>query len=113
MVAGVAVALIHWAVPTLRAERDLDMIEVGYFRAVQSVFAQIHDPKAVVFVRYGPGHNPNLSLVHNVADPAHAPLWVVYDRGAENAQLLRFARDRVGYVFDEDAWTLTRVADTK
>jgi len=73
------------------------------------VFAQIHDPKAIVFVHYGPGHNPNLSLVHNVADPARAPLWVVYDRGAENGELLRFARDRVGYVFDEDAWTLTRI----
>jgi hypothetical protein len=109
VVAGVAIAAMWWAVPTLRAERDLDMIEIDYHRAVESVFAQIHDPKAIVFVRYGPGHNPNMSLVHNVADPAHERLWIVYDRGAENARLMRLARDRVPYLFDEDAWTLTRL----
>jgi hypothetical protein len=86
------------------------MIEIGYHRAVESVFARIHERRAIVFVRYGPGHNPNMSVVRNVADPAQAPLWVVYDRGAENARLMRFAHDRVGYLFDEDAWTLTRIA---
>jgi hypothetical protein len=109
VVAGVAIALMAWAVPTLREVRLLDAIEVGYQRAAAAVFAQIHDPKAIVFVRYGPGHNPNMSLVRNVPDPAEARVWVVYDRGAEDARLLRLARDRVGYVFDEDAWTLTRL----
>jgi Dolichyl-phosphate-mannose-protein mannosyltransferase len=109
VVFGVAVAATWWAVPTPRAERDMDMIEIGYHRAVESVFAKIHDPKAIVFVRYGPGHNPNMSLVHNLPDPLHAPLWVVYDRGADNARLMRLARDRAAYLFDEDAWTLTRI----
>jgi hypothetical protein len=106
---AVAALIIAWAVPTLREERLIDLIEIDYHRAVESVFAQIHDPKAIVFVRYSPGHNPNMSLVHNLPDPSRAPLWVVYDRGAENARLLRLARDRVGYLFDEDAWTLTRL----
>jgi hypothetical protein len=110
VIAAVAACLIALDVLIVRSERDLDMIEIGYHRAVESVFARIHDPRAIVFVRYGPGHNPNMSVVRNVADPATAPLWVVYDRGAENARLMRFARDRVGYLFDEDAWTLTRIA---
>jgi hypothetical protein len=108
---AVVALIVAWAIPTLREERLLDLIEIDYHRAVDSVFAQIHDPKAIVFVRYSAGHNPNMSLVHNVPDPSRAPLWVVYDRGADNARLLRIARDRVGYLFDEDAWTLTRLSN--
>jgi hypothetical protein len=109
VVLGLAVAVVSWTIPVLRAERDLDMLEVGYHLAVESVFARIHDPKAIVFVRYGPGHNPNMSVVRNDADAATARLWVVYDRGADDARLMRLAPDRVPYLFDEDRWALARL----
>ena len=69
---------------------------------------------AIVFVRYAPTHNDGLSLVRNVPTLASERVWVVYDRGAENARLLALAPRRTPYLFDEASWTmrpLTRAAD--
>lgn len=62
---------------------------------------------AIVFVRYAPTHNDGLSLVRNVPDLRAAPVWIVYDRGVENAALRRVAPQRAAYLFDEGAWALT------
>jgi hypothetical protein len=57
--------------------------------------------KAIVFVRYGPNHNPHMAFVYNDPDLANAKRWIVYDRGPENLQLLKLAPGRVGYLYDE------------
>ena len=64
------------------------------------------DDSAIVFVRYSRAHNDGLSLVRNVPDLAGERVWVVYDRGAENAQLMSIAPGRAAYLFDEGSWTL-------
>ena len=61
---------------------------------------------AIVFVRYARNHNDGLSLVRNVPDVRAAPVWIVYDRGAENAELRRLAPQRAAYLFDEAEWAL-------
>ncbi|MDB4882650.1 MAG: hypothetical protein JWL95_1416 [Gemmatimonadetes bacterium] len=69
---------------------------------------------SIVFVRYATSHNDGLSLVRNAPVLADAPVWTVYDRGAENARLMALAPERAAYLFDEATWTLrplTRTAD--
>jgi hypothetical protein len=76
-------------------------------RAFESLVGRIPEERAVVFVRYGPEHNYHASLIRNGPDLERARVWRVYDRGAENAELLRQAPGRVGYLYDEEAGTLT------
>jgi hypothetical protein len=81
----------------------------AYPRAFARTLADIPDPRAVVFVRYHPRHNPHLSLIENAADPARARIWVARDRGADNLRLISLAPDRAPYLFDEASWTLYRL----
>ena len=80
-----------------------------YHEAFESLLAHIAEPRAVVFVRYGPKHNDGLSVVRNVATPSDSRIWTAYDRGADNARLLQLAPDRAPYLFDETSWTLRRL----
>ena len=64
---------------------------------------------AIVFVRYSQEHNDGLSLVRNVPNLAAERVWVVYDRGADNTQLMSVAPRRSAYVFDEARWSLRRL----
>ena len=75
------------------------------FREQVSALSQ----KAVVFVRYAQGHDIHSSLIVNVPDLEAAPAWVVYDRGAENTQLLAVAGGREAYIFDEESGRLLRM----
>jgi hypothetical protein len=69
--------------------------------------ATIQAPRAVLFVRYSPAHNPHVSFVRNSADPERERVWVAYDRGpAENIRLLAHVPDRVPYLFDETSGTI-------
>jgi len=61
-----------------------------------------------VFIRYAPAHPIYRSLIANEPDLASARAWLVYDRGDDNARLVRLAPDRVPYVYDEAAGTLLR-----
>ena len=78
----------------------------AYFERFDAVVGDIPDQRALVFVRYAPTHNDNLSLVRNPADYDRARIWIVHDRGADNARLLAAANDRRAYLFDERSWSL-------
>jgi hypothetical protein len=80
-----------------------------YFKAAQTLFGRIPEAKAIVFVRYGPEHTADSSLVVNPPDYDDARLWVVHDRGADNERLRALAPQRAGYVFDEASWSLWRL----
>lgn len=64
-------------------------------------------PPALVFVRYGPRHVSHYSLIQNPPDYDVAPYWVVYDRGAENAELLAKAAGRSAWIYDEAQGAIT------
>jgi hypothetical protein len=94
---------------TARAARAEHAYSSAYHQAFASLVDQIPDAKAIVFVRYAPNHNHNLSLVRNSADPATARVWTAYDQGAANASLLQLAPDRAPYLFDEASGSLTQL----
>ncbi len=81
----------------------------AYARRFAETLAGVTDPKAIVFVRYHPRHNPHWSLIENPADFAHARIWVARDREADNLRLIALAPDRAPYLFDEASWTLYRL----
>jgi len=73
----------------------------SYQRAFLAAIDRLPAQKSIVFVRYGPDHNPHLSLLYNDPDLPSARHWLVYDRGADNLRLMRAAPDRAAYLFDE------------
>ncbi|HSD66913.1 MAG TPA: hypothetical protein VLF95_09440, partial [Vicinamibacteria bacterium] len=82
---------------------------VAYHRAFARALAAIPEERALVFVRYGPWHNPHRSLVVNPGDHARARVWVVHDRGEDDRRLIALAPDRAPYLFDEGSRTLRRL----
>lgn len=81
----------------------------AYYDAFADLVKQIPDQRAVVFVRYGATHLDGMSLIRNVPDMQHAPVWTAYDRGPDNARLMALAPERTPYLFDESTWTLRRL----
>jgi hypothetical protein len=109
--ATVAVFLLALAacipgVMTLRVIREQVNADRTYFERFDAVLGGIRDERAIVFVRYAPNHNDNLSLVRNPASHDEARVWIAHDRGADNARLVAAAKDRRAYLFDEGSWTL-------
>lgn len=94
---GLAIA----SVPQLGMARTIHAGRARYFHNVDARLAAIRDPRAMVFIRYAPDHYLHWSLIRNEPDPATARLWRVYDRGADDARLMRAAPDRVPYLYDE------------
>jgi len=82
-------------------------------RAFRRIVAEIPEPKAIVFVRYGPNHNATFDvhfpLVDNEPDLPKARVWIVYDRGPDNARLRAIAPDRAPYLYDEANASLIRM----
>jgi hypothetical protein len=97
---------------TVRQVRAVSESDHAYHAAFVKRLREIQEPRAVVFVRYGPRHNDGLSLVHNPVDLDAARVWTVYDRGDDNDRLLRLAPDRTPYLFDEASGTLSRIQRT-
>jgi hypothetical protein len=112
---GLALTLILMLAPALD---DLELVhtarqrETLYHRNFQQLTSAIPDSKAIVFVRYRPNHAAHFSLVRNVPDLSSAPVWVVYDRGEEDARLLRLAPDRAAYLYDDVRLAIVPLGDS-
>lgn len=96
--AAVAGLLGVVAIRTARGEHEERASEQRAFRAAME---HLPETPAIVFVRYGPLHDFRKSLIDNEPDLERAPVWIVYDRGADNVRLRRLAPDRAAYLFDE------------
>lgn len=79
-------------------------------RAFRQLLSSLPDEKAIVFVRYAPGHDPDLGLIANEPDLDSARVWIVYDRGEENARLLKLAPERTAYLYEEAGRRLERIS---
>ena len=101
-----AVATLVPAVLTLRSMRDQIDRDHAYHERFDAIRHQIGDERAIVFVRYAATHNDNLSLVRNPASHDDARVWIVHDRGTDNARLIAAAPTRRAYLFDEASWTI-------
>lgn len=76
--------------------------QIAFRRAVAAL-----PGRSIVFVRYDPSrHDPHRALVSNPPDLERAAVWIVHDRGGDDARLLRLAPDRAPYVHDEARDTL-------
>jgi hypothetical protein len=106
------VAMAYPTVVTLRQVRAQIVTDHAYYEAFVASLPPEPD-SAIVFVRYAPSHNDGLSVVRNVPDIRSERIWTVYDRGAENAQLLRLAPARRPYLFDEASWSLKPLEGVK
>jgi hypothetical protein len=100
--AGVFLVL-PFRVQSARSEHLRNAAAQLYF---QELLQAVPQP-AVVFVRYGPRHVSHYSLIQNPVDYDTAPVWLVYDRGRENADLLALAPGRAAYLYDEELGALT------
>jgi len=105
VLATVLVAMVYPTYVTLHQVRAQIVADHAYYEAFQASLPGEPDT-AIVFVRYARSHNDGLSLVRNVPNPSTERIWTAYDRGAENAQLLRLAPNRKAYLFDEGSWAL-------
>ena len=102
-------ALVWFAVPRINGARHYADLSHNTLRSWRTfVNSAIPDQRAILFVRYAPWHYVHESLVANDPDLANARLWIVYDRGAEDAKLAAVAPDRATYLFDEQTHLLTR-----
>ena len=105
IVAGVSMLMVLFLadfakVMVVNAHRNTVAVQ-RYQRSFLSAIDQLPAEKAIVFVRYGPEHNPHLSLLYNEPDLPKARRWLVYDRGPDNLRLMRAAPDRATFLFDE------------
>ena len=99
---GVFASAITTAVSARRTHVSMAVFDES-FRATLST---LPTARSIVFVRYEPRMPQHVSVVTNDPDLDAAPVWIVHDRGAENARLLARAPDRTPYVFEETNATL-------
>jgi len=95
--------VLPFRVQAARSEHLRNAAAQLYFQQLLQAVTQ----PAVVFVRYGPRHVSHYSLIQNPPDYDTAPMWVVYDRGPENAELLALAPGRAAYLYDEERGVIT------
>ena len=91
----------------LRADKRAALAPQTEFR---SQIRSLRGP-SLVFVRYGPAHDFNRSLVENEADLAKSLVWVVHDRGQDNERLRRLVPDRKPYLYEEASRTLLPLSE--
>jgi hypothetical protein len=84
-------ALVRWSVHEKSAEQT----------RFRDALAGLRGRKAVVFVRYSDQHDPHRELISNEPDLSSARVWIVYDRGPRNEDLLRLAPERSAWLYDE------------
>ncbi len=104
--------MIFPAIGDVSMVRTLRRNETLYHRNFQRLVGEIPDSRAIVFVRYRPNHTAHFSLVRNVPNLDKARVWVVYDRGADDARLLRLAPDRVPYLYDDARLAIVPLNDS-
>lgn len=75
-------------------------------KVFREMVAQLPAP-SIVFLRYAGDHLFHISLLANAPDAATAPVWLVYDRGNDNARLRQLAPERRAFLFDEQSFTFT------
>jgi hypothetical protein len=108
-----AIALCALAVmPTVTTLRGLRRgREIGDLphRMFRDTVASLPDTRSIVFVHFRPGEGCGQNLIENTPPLETARAWIVYDRGAEDAQLIKSAPDRMPYRFDAHTWVRERI----
>jgi Dolichyl-phosphate-mannose-protein mannosyltransferase len=94
------------AATTALAARRTHVSMAQFDESFRATLSTLPTARSIVFVHYEPRMLQHVSVVTNEPDLEAAPVWIVHDRGAENARLLARAPDRTPYVFEETNATL-------
>jgi hypothetical protein len=105
----VACMLIESLPSALSRAANIQREQHGPQRAFRAVLARLPGERAIVFVRYGSHHDVHQSVIWNPPFLERARIWVVYDRGADNARLAAMYPDRALYLYDEATDRLARL----
>jgi hypothetical protein len=103
----VTAVLIGIAIPDFRQGRQEQRQLHGLYRQFTNSAKKLPSQPAILFVKYSSRYSNHLSVVYNFADLERAPVWVVHDLGARNAELQRVAPNRSTQHFEED-WLAPR-----
>ena len=106
---AVALLLLPLGVNDVRRVRAAIDVETRSIAPPKPRWPTLPPGKAIVFVSYPPSQNPHVALTRNEPDLASARRWVVYDRGAENAELRALAPDRAAYRLDAATMRMKRL----
>ncbi|HET7460567.1 MAG TPA: hypothetical protein VFJ82_04950 [Longimicrobium sp.] len=109
VLAAAAVCVLAFSARPLTLLRQMNSARAAYFRDFARRADAIPEPRAMVFVRYAPRHIYHNSLIENAPDWRTARVWVVRDRGADNARLMRADPRRAAYLYDESAKRMLRI----
>ena len=100
LTAGAAVILLAASVTSIerwrRENRDTNTFYTTFYDQVKAL------PKkpAILFVSYPKSRSRWVAVVRNHVNLATAPVWIVHDLGARNAELTRLAPERTVYHFE-------------
>jgi dolichyl-phosphate-mannose-protein mannosyltransferase len=106
---AIALLLLPFGLNDVRRVRAANDVRGAFHRAAEATMAKLPPEKAIVFVSYPPSQNPHLGLTSNEPDLAATLRWVVYDRGARNAELRALAPDRMAYRLDAATMRVDRL----
>jgi len=105
----VAVLIAPQLVESVLWGRDYQLDRRREQVSFRSGVSKLPGTQIIVFVRYGPNHNVDRSLVINSPDLAAMRVWTVHDRGPDDLQLIRLAPKRIPYLFDGFRNSFTRI----
>jgi hypothetical protein len=97
-----AVALLGISLPAIQRWRRQHHDTGTFYREFAQSLGRLPGQPAIVFVRYSPRMPHHVAVVRNRVDLTSAPVWVVHDLGARNAELQRLAPNRSVHYFEED-----------
>jgi 4-amino-4-deoxy-L-arabinose transferase-like glycosyltransferase len=100
-VALVGLMIATFAVPSIRWWKRDHHGRASFDRSFAESLKRLPTP-AIVFIQYSPRFAQHVAVVFNKADLDRAPIWVVHDLGARNADLRRLAPDRASFDFEEE-----------
>jgi hypothetical protein len=88
-------------------EREAQRYYTDFYRRIDAI-----PDSAIVFVRYGPDHDPNHPLVLNTVKGMHARVLLAHDLGDADARLIAALPGRDAYRYDDTDGTLTPIGRT-
>jgi hypothetical protein len=106
---AITLLLVPLGVNDVRRVRAAVDMRNSFHRAAEVAMANLPPEQAIVFVTYPPSQNLHLGLTRNEPDLQSAQQWIVYDRGARNAQLRALAPGRSAYRLDAATMRVERL----
>lgn len=97
---GAAALLLAVSVTSIERWRRENRDTNAFYRAFHAQAAALPSQPAILFVSYPKTRSRWVAVVRNHVNLEKAPVWIVHDLGARNAELTRLAPNRAVYHFE-------------